>query len=154
MPGICLYLIFSCSCHYVSIHLYSPFLCYFHVFCSLQSTFEDAKSEIKKWHSSFQNESFIPLGVTPGLIIRLHFLQLFDLQQIKAVMNHDILAYFCLICGNLHIYLSEPRFIVNYLQSLRSSEESLREQVRFDFLFCWIKLFIWWSIYFDPPISF
>ncbi|KAL0341461.1 UNVERIFIED_CONTAM: FKBP12-interacting protein of [Sesamum calycinum] len=53
-----------------------------------QTKLEDAKSEIQKWHSSFQNESFIPHGATP-----------------------------------------EPKFVVNYLQTLRSSEESLREQL-------------------------
>ncbi|PIN01173.1 Splicing regulator [Handroanthus impetiginosus] len=53
-----------------------------------QTKLEDAKSEIQKWRSSFQNESFVPLGTTP-----------------------------------------EPIFVVSYLQSLRSSEESLREQL-------------------------
>ncbi|GER38492.1 FKBP12-interacting protein of 37 kDa [Striga asiatica] len=67
-------------------------------FCSLkncqdelskcQTKLEDAKSEIQKWHSAFQNESFMPQGATP-----------------------------------------EPKFVVNYLQILRSSEESLREQL-------------------------
>ncbi|KAL2243694.1 UNVERIFIED_CONTAM: FKBP12-interacting protein of [Sesamum indicum] len=53
-----------------------------------QTKLEDAKSEIQKWHSSFQHESFIPHGATP-----------------------------------------EPKFVVSYLQTLRSSEESLREQL-------------------------
>ncbi|KAG9138033.1 hypothetical protein Leryth_001290 [Lithospermum erythrorhizon] len=53
-----------------------------------QTELEAAKSEIQKWHSAFQNESFIPLGATP-----------------------------------------EPRFVVNQLHNLRSSEESLREQL-------------------------
>ncbi|KAI3454452.1 hypothetical protein Pfo_011115 [Paulownia fortunei] len=53
-----------------------------------QTKLEDAKSEIQKWRSSFQNESFIPQGATP-----------------------------------------EPKFVVSYLQTLRSSEESLREQL-------------------------
>ncbi|CAA0820925.1 FKBP12-interacting protein of 37 kDa [Striga hermonthica] len=53
-----------------------------------QTKLEDAKSEIQKWHSAFQNESFMPQGATP-----------------------------------------EPKFVVNYLQTLRSSEESLREQL-------------------------
>ncbi|KAL8154177.1 hypothetical protein V2J09_011937, partial [Rumex salicifolius] len=47
-----------------------------------------AKSEIQKWHSSFQNESFIPTGNS-----------------------------------------TEPRWVVNYIQNLRSSEESLKEQL-------------------------
>ncbi|KAK4794882.1 hypothetical protein SAY86_012876 [Trapa natans] len=47
-----------------------------------------AKSEIKKWRSSFQNESFIPSGASP-----------------------------------------EPRLIINYMQTLKSSEEALREQL-------------------------
>ncbi|KAK6148328.1 hypothetical protein DH2020_019240 [Rehmannia glutinosa] len=53
-----------------------------------QTKLEDVKSEIQKWRSAFQNESFIPQGANP-----------------------------------------EPRFVVNYLQTLRSSEESLREQL-------------------------
>ncbi|KAK6924813.1 Pre-mRNA-splicing regulator WTAP [Dillenia turbinata] len=53
-----------------------------------QTELEVAKSEIQKWHSAFQNESFIPMGSTP-----------------------------------------EPKFVLNYLQTLRSSEESLREQL-------------------------
>lgn len=53
-----------------------------------QTELEAAKSEIQKWHSAFQNESFIPMGTTP-----------------------------------------EPRLVINYLQSLKSSEESLREQL-------------------------
>ncbi|KAF4369849.1 hypothetical protein G4B88_026899 [Cannabis sativa] len=31
-----------------------------------QTELEAAKTEIQKWHSSFQNESFIPMGTTPG----------------------------------------------------------------------------------------
>jgi len=27
---------------------------------------EAAKSEVQKWHSAFQNESFIPAGTNPG----------------------------------------------------------------------------------------
>ncbi|XP_030521230.1 FKBP12-interacting protein of 37 kDa [Rhodamnia argentea] len=53
-----------------------------------QTELEAAKSEIQKWHSSFQNESFIPFGTSP-----------------------------------------EPKVIINYLQTLRSSEEALREQL-------------------------
>ncbi|KAL8457915.1 hypothetical protein ACS0TY_034870 [Phlomoides rotata] len=53
-----------------------------------QEKLEDAKSEIQQWHSSFQNESFIPQGATPG-----------------------------------------PKLVISYLQTLRSSEESLREQL-------------------------
>ncbi|KAL7105968.1 hypothetical protein ACP275_07G081200 [Erythranthe tilingii] len=53
-----------------------------------QTKLEDAKFEIQKWRSSFQNESFVPQSATP-----------------------------------------EPRFVVSYLQTLRSSEESLREQL-------------------------
>lgn len=49
---------------------------------------EAAKSEIQKWHSSFQNETFIPASTIP-----------------------------------------EPRLVVNYLQTLKSSEESLKEQL-------------------------
>ncbi|KAL6997128.1 FKBP12-interacting protein of 37 kDa [Sarracenia purpurea var. burkii] len=47
-----------------------------------------AKAEIQNWHSTFQNESFIPAGASP-----------------------------------------EPKLVVSYLQSLKSSEESLREQL-------------------------
>ncbi|PKI37929.1 hypothetical protein CRG98_041704 [Punica granatum] len=53
-----------------------------------QTELEAAKSEIQKWHSSFQNESFIPSGASP-----------------------------------------EPKLVINYLQTLKSSEESLREQL-------------------------
>ncbi|KAK3443811.1 hypothetical protein EUGRSUZ_B03880 [Eucalyptus grandis] len=53
-----------------------------------QTELEAAKSEIQKWHSSFQNESFIPSGTSP-----------------------------------------EPKVIISYLQTLRSSEEALREQL-------------------------
>ncbi|XP_062116183.1 FKBP12-interacting protein of 37 kDa isoform X2 [Humulus lupulus] len=53
-----------------------------------QTELEAAKTEIQKWHSSFQNESFIPMGTTP-----------------------------------------EPRQVINYLQTLKNSEESLREQL-------------------------
>ncbi|KAI4303834.1 hypothetical protein MLD38_027144 [Melastoma candidum] len=53
-----------------------------------QAELETANSEIQKWHSAFQNESFMPHGATP-----------------------------------------EPRFVINYLQTLKSSEESLREQL-------------------------
>ncbi|XP_038705765.1 FKBP12-interacting protein of 37 kDa-like [Tripterygium wilfordii] len=53
-----------------------------------QEELEAAKSEIQKWHSLFQNESFIPAGTTP-----------------------------------------EHKLVMNYLQSLRYSEESLREQL-------------------------
>ncbi|KAL8140820.1 hypothetical protein V2J09_006841 [Rumex salicifolius] len=49
---------------------------------------EEAKSEIQKWQSAFQNESFIPAGTSP-----------------------------------------EPKWVVNYIQSLRYSEESLKEQL-------------------------
>nr|ACU23137.1 unknown [Glycine max] len=31
-----------------------------------QNELEAAKSEIQKWHSSFQNEPFISAGTTPG----------------------------------------------------------------------------------------
>lgn len=47
-----------------------------------------AKSEIKKWRSSFQNEPFIPAGTSPA-----------------------------------------PKLVINYLQALKSSEESLRDQL-------------------------
>ncbi|KAL3752349.1 hypothetical protein ACJRO7_013062 [Eucalyptus globulus] len=53
-----------------------------------QTELEAVKSEIQKWHSSFQNESFIPSGTSP-----------------------------------------EPKVIISYLQTLRSSEEALREQL-------------------------
>ncbi|PON72240.1 Pre-mRNA-splicing regulator WTAP [Parasponia andersonii] len=53
-----------------------------------QTELDAAKSEIQKWHSSFQNESFIPMGTTP-----------------------------------------EPKQVINYLQTLKNSEESLREQL-------------------------
>ncbi|KAF5727600.1 FKBP12-interacting protein of 37 kDa [Tripterygium wilfordii] len=53
-----------------------------------QEELEAAKSEIRKWYSLFQNESFIPAGTTP-----------------------------------------EPILVMNYLRSLRYSEESLREQL-------------------------
>ncbi|GAV58295.1 DUF1421 domain-containing protein, partial [Cephalotus follicularis] len=53
-----------------------------------QSELEAAKTEIQRWHSSFQNEYFIPAGTTP-----------------------------------------EPKFVINYLQTLKSSDESLREQL-------------------------
>ncbi|CAM8929660.1 unnamed protein product [Rhodiola kirilowii] len=55
---------------------------------SCQSELEAAKSEIQKWHSAFQNESYLPAGTTP-----------------------------------------EPKYVLNYLQTLRSSEESLKEQL-------------------------
>ncbi|KAK9203162.1 hypothetical protein WN943_013416 [Citrus x changshan-huyou] len=54
--------------------------------CQLE--LEAAKSEIQKWHSSFQNELFIPPGTSP-----------------------------------------EPRLVINYLQTLKSSEEMLKEQL-------------------------
>ncbi|KAK4568717.1 hypothetical protein RGQ29_004214 [Quercus rubra] len=53
-----------------------------------QEELEAAKSEIQMWHSSFQNESFIPTGTSP-----------------------------------------EPKLVIDYLQMLKSSEESLREQL-------------------------
>lgn len=53
-----------------------------------QTELEAAKAEIQNWHSTFQNESFIPVGTSP-----------------------------------------EPKLVVSFLQSLRSSEESLREQL-------------------------
>ncbi|KAG5153773.1 hypothetical protein JHK82_011742 [Glycine max] len=53
-----------------------------------QNELEAAKSEIQKWHSSFQNEPFISAGTTPA-----------------------------------------PKSVINYLQALKSSEESLREQL-------------------------
>ncbi|KAL5183233.1 FKBP12-interacting protein [Glycine soja] len=53
-----------------------------------QNELEAAKSEIQKWHSSFQNEPFIPAETTPA-----------------------------------------PKLVINYLQALKSSEESLREQL-------------------------
>ncbi|XP_061360393.1 FKBP12-interacting protein of 37 kDa-like [Gastrolobium bilobum] len=53
-----------------------------------QNELEAAKSEIQKWHSSFQHEPFIPSGTTAA-----------------------------------------PKFVINYLQALKSSEESLREQL-------------------------
>lgn len=53
-----------------------------------QSELETAKSEIQKWHSAFENESFIPAATSP-----------------------------------------EPKSVVSYLQTLKSSEESLREQL-------------------------
>ncbi|KAL4379984.1 hypothetical protein GQ457_02G020950 [Hibiscus cannabinus] len=54
--------------------------------CQLE--LEAAKSEIQKWHSSFQNEPFIPAGIAP-----------------------------------------EPKLVINYLQTLKSSEETLKEQL-------------------------
>uniref|UniRef100_A0A7N0VFL3 FKBP12-interacting protein of 37 kDa n=1 Tax=Kalanchoe fedtschenkoi TaxID=63787 RepID=A0A7N0VFL3_KALFE len=54
-----------------------------------QSDLEAAKSEIQKWHTAFQNESFLPVGTTP-----------------------------------------EPKYVLNYLQTLRSSKESLNEQAK------------------------
>lgn len=53
-----------------------------------QTELEAARSEIQKWHSSFQSDSFIPAGTS-----------------------------------------LEPKLVVNYLQTLKSSEESLREQL-------------------------
>ncbi|KAL3512783.1 hypothetical protein ACH5RR_025500 [Cinchona calisaya] len=53
-----------------------------------QTDLEAAMSEIQKWHSAFQNESFMPPGTTP-----------------------------------------EPKLVVNYLQNLRSSDDSMREQL-------------------------
>lgn len=53
-----------------------------------QSELEAAKSEVQKWHSAFQNESFISSGTSV-----------------------------------------EPRIVINYLQNLKSSEESVREQL-------------------------
>ncbi|OAY30835.1 FKBP12-interacting protein of 37 kDa [Manihot esculenta] len=55
---------------------------------SCQTELEAAKSEIQKWRSAFENESFIPAGAS-----------------------------------------LEPKLVINYLQTLRSSEESLREQL-------------------------
>ncbi|KAL9239619.1 hypothetical protein vseg_013925 [Gypsophila vaccaria] len=49
---------------------------------------EAAKSEIQKWHSSFQNDSFVPAGTNP-----------------------------------------EPKMVVDYVQTLRTSEKSLKEQL-------------------------
>ncbi|XP_058227416.1 FKBP12-interacting protein of 37 kDa [Rhododendron vialii] len=53
-----------------------------------QTELEAAKAEIQNWHSTFENESFIPAGTSP-----------------------------------------EPKLVVSFLQSLKSSEESLREQL-------------------------
>lgn len=53
-----------------------------------QADLETAKSEIQKWHSAFQNESFVQPGTIP-----------------------------------------EPKLVISYLQNLRSSEESMREQL-------------------------
>ncbi|BFG32511.1 FKBP12-interacting protein of 37 kDa-like [Prunus yedoensis var. nudiflora] len=53
-----------------------------------QTELEAAKSEIRKWHSSFQNEHFITPGTSP-----------------------------------------DPKLVINYLQSLKNSEESLKEQL-------------------------
>ncbi|EEF51953.1 FKBP12-interacting protein of 37 kDa [Ricinus communis] len=53
-----------------------------------QMELEAAKSEIQKWRSAFENESFMPTGASP-----------------------------------------EPKLVINYLQALKSSEESLREQL-------------------------
>ncbi|GAB4860673.1 FKBP12-interacting protein of 37 kDa [Ancistrocladus abbreviatus] len=53
-----------------------------------QTELEAARSEIQRWHSWFENESFIPSGTHP-----------------------------------------EPKYVVNYLQTLRSSEVSLKEQL-------------------------
>ncbi|RVW53001.1 FKBP12-interacting protein of 37 kDa [Vitis vinifera] len=65
--------------HYGSLPLHA-----LHVVTELEA----ARSEIQKWHSSFQNDSFIPAGTS-----------------------------------------LEPKLVVNYLQTLKSSEESLREQL-------------------------
>ncbi|CAI0547447.1 unnamed protein product [Linum tenue] len=62
-------------------------LCKFLV--SLELTeLETAKLDIRKWHSAFENSSFIPSGASP-----------------------------------------EPKLVINYLQTLKSSEESLEEQL-------------------------
>ncbi|TXG55753.1 hypothetical protein EZV62_017066 [Acer yangbiense] len=53
-----------------------------------QSELEASKLEIQKWHSSFQNEHFIPPGAS-----------------------------------------LEPKLVINYLQTIRSSEEILKEQL-------------------------
>ncbi|XP_021900840.1 FKBP12-interacting protein of 37 kDa isoform X2 [Carica papaya] len=55
---------------------------------SCQEELEAAKQEIQKWHSSFQNEVFIPVGTSP-----------------------------------------EPKLVINYIQMLKSSEKSLKEQL-------------------------
>ncbi|XP_010534229.1 PREDICTED: FKBP12-interacting protein of 37 kDa isoform X2 [Tarenaya hassleriana] len=53
-----------------------------------QVELEAAKTEIQKWKSAFQNESFVPAGKSP-----------------------------------------EPRFVIDYIQNLKSSEKSLKEQL-------------------------
>ncbi|KAB2633327.1 FKBP12-interacting protein of 37 kDa-like [Pyrus ussuriensis x Pyrus communis] len=53
-----------------------------------QTELEAAKSEIQKWHSSFQNEPCLASGTSP-----------------------------------------DPKLVINYLQSLKNSEESLKEQL-------------------------
>ncbi|KAK6123531.1 hypothetical protein DH2020_042724 [Rehmannia glutinosa] len=96
-----------------------------------QTKLEDVKSEIQKWRSAFQNESFIPQGANPGSFSSVHyaiFPPVIGCIVIKSF--HHSLDYFYLSEGSCFpISLLEPRFVVNYLQTLRSSEESLREQL-------------------------
>ncbi|KFK34664.1 hypothetical protein AALP_AA5G175400 [Arabis alpina] len=55
---------------------------------SCQDELKSAETEINKWTSAFQNESFVPAGKSP-----------------------------------------EPRFLIDYIQNLKSSERSLKEQL-------------------------
>ncbi|XP_057988531.1 FKBP12-interacting protein of 37 kDa isoform X4 [Hevea brasiliensis] len=64
--------------------MYHLSICFFVQYTELEA----AKSEIEKWRSAFENESFIPAGAFP-----------------------------------------EPELVINYLQTLKSSEESLKEQL-------------------------
>ncbi|XP_010534228.1 PREDICTED: FKBP12-interacting protein of 37 kDa isoform X1 [Tarenaya hassleriana] len=93
-----------------------------------QVELEAAKTEIQKWKSAFQNESFVPAGKSPGLF--LHRMLLCILHALVPLNNQT--CCFCLIrvlklC--LLLLLPEPRFVIDYIQNLKSSEKSLKEQL-------------------------
>ena len=97
--------------------------------CWFQLELEAAKTEIQKWHSAFQNESFIPAATSPGLSFSgmLYYLLFYFVHnsylQGELILSLIILVFF-ILC-HLHV---EPKLVVSYLQTLKSSEESLREQ--------------------------
>ncbi|KAM0913253.1 hypothetical protein ACQ4PT_012308 [Festuca glaucescens] len=78
-----------------------------------QVELEAAKTEIQKWHSAFQNIPAVPAGTNPGWQVESKsFLFLAMTEQIIYIIIN-----------------TEPVSVVTYLSNLKSSEESLKEQL-------------------------
>lgn len=82
-----------------------------------QQELEVAKLEIQKWHSAFQYGPATPTGMSTGFFLKNFF-------------NHSFLSFGWNVFSSFTGYVDiEPGLVLTYLQNLKSSEESLKEQV-------------------------